>query len=76
MSSQKQTPAFRNLSGTNIIELPTRGLDKLEKLLLKDVWSLKKFPSVLGLSNMRSAELTYSQHCCAFAHPEKQDREV
>ena len=67
---------FRDLSQTRISHLPTTGLDMLEHLVLKRVRSLKVFPSVWDIPSVTVAELTYPQHCCAFAHPEKKDPEV
>ena len=66
----------RDLSETSIESLPTAGLADVKTLILRDVWSLRTFPHVLSLHSVREAQLTYPQHCCAFSHPEKQDREV
>ena len=57
----------RDLSHTRVTSLPTRGLERLRRLRLKDVWSLRKFPQVEHLTQIERAELTYSQHCCSLA---------
>ena len=66
---------FRDLSESSIEVLPTSGLQKLHTLKLKNVPSLQVFPLVVEMSSMKRAELTYSYHCCAFSHPEKQDKD-
>ncbi|ELT95276.1 hypothetical protein CAPTEDRAFT_139301, partial [Capitella teleta] len=62
----------RDLSGSSIQHLPTKGLSMLEKLFLEDIWSLKVFPFVLDFFYVKEASLTYPHHCCAFHHPELQ----
>ena len=62
------------MTHTSISYLPTAGLNHLQKIILKNVPTLKVFPPVLRLSKIKHADLTYSQHCCAFAHPELQYR--
>ena len=64
---------FRDLSDSKITSLPTIGLKKITHLVLKNTPSLKHFPSVLQLPNIKEAELYYPHHCCAFNNPEKQD---
>lgn len=66
--------ANRDLSSTSIESLPTVGLADIKTLVLQDVWSLRTFPHVLSLASVAEAKLTYPQHCCAFSHPEKQNR--
>ena len=62
------------MSVTSIESLPTAGLADIKTLALQEVWSLMTFPHVLSLASVTEAKLTYPQHCCAFSHPEKQDR--
>lgn len=65
----------RDMSGSSIESLPTSGLQGLHTLILRNVPSLQVFPLVIEMSAMKRAELTYPYHCCAFAHPDKQDKD-
>jgi hypothetical protein len=65
----------RDLSHTAIKHLPTIGLEKVQNLTLEGVPSMKMFPSVLKFYKLKEARLSYAHHCCAFAHPEKQDEQ-
>lgn len=67
---------FRDLSNTAITELPTKGLSTLKNLTIHHTPSLRRFPPVLELPSIQSASLTYPHHCCAFAHPEKQNEQL
>ena len=66
----------RDLSHTSITSLPTIGLADLKTLVIANTPSLKEMPAVLSLSSLTTATLTYSQHCCAFEHPEVADKEA
>ncbi|KAL3245679.1 hypothetical protein MRX96_058211 [Rhipicephalus microplus] len=64
-----------DLSETSLTKLPTRGLESLEVLELRDVPALREFPSVYHFRFIRVAHLTYPYHCCAFQFPETHDPE-
>ena len=66
---------FRDLSETNLIKLPTRGLESLEVLKIRETFSMREFPSVLHFPEIREAHLTYPYHCCAFQFPVTHDPE-
>ncbi|XP_034239047.1 lutropin-choriogonadotropic hormone receptor-like [Thrips palmi] len=58
-----------DLSSTSITDLPTRGLENLEHLLLQDTHLLKVFPAAFHFKALQVANLTYPYHCCAFSFP-------
>ncbi|KAL1415187.1 hypothetical protein MTO96_006862 [Rhipicephalus appendiculatus] len=64
-----------DLSETSLTKLPTRGLESLEVLELRDAPALREFPSVYHFRFIRVAHLTYPYHCCAFQFPETHDPE-
>ncbi|KAH8019154.1 hypothetical protein HPB51_017365 [Rhipicephalus microplus] len=64
-----------DLSETSLTKIPTRGLESLEVLELRDVPALREFPSVYHFRFIRVAHLTYPYHCCAFQFPETHDPE-
>eukprot|EP00058_Branchiostoma_floridae_P024752 XP_002610242.1 hypothetical protein BRAFLDRAFT_92961 [Branchiostoma floridae] len=55
-----------DLSGTSITRLPTRGLQSLTVLTVKDTPTLKDFPAITNFFLLQEATLTYAAHCCAF----------
>lgn len=57
-----------DLSGSRLTELPVQGLNKLERLRLRRVPTLKKLPPVLAFNNLHRAEFTYPYHCCFFKY--------
>ncbi|KAH9362207.1 hypothetical protein HPB48_002185 [Haemaphysalis longicornis] len=65
----------RDLSETGLTKLPTRGLESLEVLELRDAPALREFPSVYHFRFIRVAHLTYPYHCCAFQFPETHNPE-
>ncbi|OQR74376.1 follicle-stimulating hormone receptor-like, partial [Tropilaelaps mercedesae] len=62
-----------DLSETSIKSLPTKGLENIEDLSLRNVHTLLVFPSVYNFRYIKRAELTYPYHCCAFKFPETQN---
>ncbi|XP_077542767.1 leucine-rich repeat-containing G protein-coupled receptor 1 isoform X2 [Haemaphysalis longicornis] len=64
-----------DLSETGLTKLPTRGLESLEVLELRDAPALREFPSVYHFRFIRVAHLTYPYHCCAFQFPETHNPE-
>ncbi|XP_077502694.1 leucine-rich repeat-containing G protein-coupled receptor 1 [Amblyomma americanum] len=64
-----------DLSETSLTKLPTRGLESLEVLELRDAPALHEFPSVYHFRFIRVAHLTYPYHCCAFQFPETHNPE-
>ncbi|KAH6945415.1 hypothetical protein HPB50_008372 [Hyalomma asiaticum] len=71
----KDAEQSRDLSETSLTKLPTRGLESLEVLELRDAPALREFPSVYHFRFIRVAHLTYPYHCCAFQFPETHDPE-
>ncbi|KAK2159385.1 hypothetical protein LSH36_154g10046 [Paralvinella palmiformis] len=63
-----------DLSRTSITSLPTAGLQTLKNLTVEGTYSLQTFPSVFEMEQIKGAKLTYPHHCCAFHHPEKQNK--
>lgn len=66
---------YRDLSTTNVVAIPTEGLDKLEVLRIENTQSLKIIPSVYNFKNLQEAWLTHPFHCCAFIFPSRHDPE-
>ncbi|CAN7991259.1 unnamed protein product, partial [Ixodes hexagonus] len=64
-----------DLSETSVTSLPTRGLESLEVLEIRDTPTLRDFPSVYHFRFIRAAHLTYPYHCCAFQFPETHNPE-
>ncbi|CAG0890138.1 unnamed protein product [Darwinula stevensoni] len=64
---------MRDLSGTEISQLPTEGLTTLKHLTLQNVPNLWVFPSPYSLQELVKARLTYPYHCCVFQFPEVHD---
>ncbi|KAG0415607.1 hypothetical protein HPB47_007223, partial [Ixodes persulcatus] len=64
-----------DLSETSVTSLPTRGLESLEVLEVRDTPTLREFPSVYHFRFIRAAHLTYPYHCCAFQFPETHNPE-
>lgn len=65
----------RDLSETSLTSLPTKGLESLEVLEIRDTPTLRVFPSVYHFRFIRIAHLTYPHHCCAFQFPETHNPE-
>ncbi|KHJ41268.1 hypothetical protein D918_08720 [Trichuris suis] len=60
-----------DLSFTRITVLPTEGLQRLQQIVLRGVYSLKRLPAVFVFQNLRIARLTYPHHCCYFLNIRK-----
>lgn len=57
-----------DLSHTSISTLPINGLKKLKTLVLNNVPTLKRLPSVLSFTELETAHFTYPHHCCLFKY--------
>uniref|UniRef100_A0AAV2JSB0 G-protein coupled receptors family 1 profile domain-containing protein n=1 Tax=Knipowitschia caucasica TaxID=637954 RepID=A0AAV2JSB0_KNICA len=55
-----------DVSCTALSALPERGLENMTHLIANSTYALKTLPDLGGLSKVRTAELTYPSHCCAF----------
>uniref|UniRef100_A0A5S6R5W9 G_PROTEIN_RECEP_F1_2 domain-containing protein n=1 Tax=Trichuris muris TaxID=70415 RepID=A0A5S6R5W9_TRIMR len=55
-----------DLSFTQIADLPSQGLLRLEVITLRGVYTLKRLPTVFAFQDLRIARLTYAHHCCYF----------
>jgi len=53
------------LSGTAITHLPTKGLENLKILTVKNTPRLIRFPKSDQLPALHIADVTYPYHCCA-----------
>ncbi|CAI2353125.1 unnamed protein product [Caenorhabditis sp. 36 PRJEB53466] len=57
-----------DLSHTSISTLPINGLKNLKTLVLTNVPTLKRLPSVLAFTDLETAHFTYPHHCCLFKY--------
>lgn len=64
-------PLPRDISRTEIVNLPAKGLESLKELMAKNTWTLKKLPAVKIFFQLMRADLSYPSHCCAFKHMKK-----
>ncbi|XP_071894501.1 thyrotropin receptor isoform X3 [Anas platyrhynchos] len=60
-----------DISRTEIVNLPAKGLESLKELMAKNTWTLKKLPAVKVFFQLMRADLSYPSHCCAFKHMKK-----
>nr|XP_028580861.1 follicle-stimulating hormone receptor-like [Podarcis muralis] len=66
-------PAVLDISETKISQLPSIGLEKINKLIARSAYNLKKLPPLDKFRSLIEANLTYPSHCCAFANWTKQN---
>ncbi|XP_062981601.1 follicle-stimulating hormone receptor isoform X2 [Elgaria multicarinata webbii] len=66
-------PGFLDISETRISQLPSIGLENINKLIAKSTYNLKKLPPLDNFRALIEANLTYPSHCCAFANWTKQN---
>eukprot|EP00075_Anas_platyrhynchos_P000994 XP_005013952.2 thyrotropin receptor isoform X2 [Anas platyrhynchos] len=64
-------PTLLDISRTEIVNLPAKGLESLKELMAKNTWTLKKLPAVKVFFQLMRADLSYPSHCCAFKHMKK-----
>ncbi|KAM9191456.1 thyrotropin receptor isoform 3-T3 [Mergus octosetaceus] len=64
-------PTLLDISRTEIVNLPAKGLESLKELMAKNTWTLKKLPAVKIFFQLMRADLSYPSHCCAFKHMKK-----
>uniref|UniRef100_A0A4W3GP80 Luteinizing hormone/choriogonadotropin receptor n=1 Tax=Callorhinchus milii TaxID=7868 RepID=A0A4W3GP80_CALMI len=61
------TKYLSDVSSTALEFLPSYGLEHIQKLTARFVYSLKRFPPLEKFTNLLEANLTYPSHCCAKA---------
>ncbi|XP_053100214.1 follicle-stimulating hormone receptor isoform X2 [Hemicordylus capensis] len=66
-------PGFLDISETKISQLPSIGLENINKLVARSTYNLKKLPALSKFRALIEADLTYPSHCCAFANWTKQN---
>ncbi|XP_061481641.1 follicle-stimulating hormone receptor isoform X2 [Rhineura floridana] len=66
-------PGFLDISETRISQLPSIGLENINKLIARSTYNLKKLPPLDKFRSLIEANLTYPSHCCAFANWTKQN---
>ncbi|XP_020667195.3 follicle-stimulating hormone receptor [Pogona vitticeps] len=66
-------PGFLDISETQISQLPSIGLENINKLVARSTYNLKKLPALDKFRALIEANLTYPSHCCAFANRTKQN---
>uniref|UniRef100_A0A8B9DG65 Thyrotropin receptor n=1 Tax=Anser cygnoides TaxID=8845 RepID=A0A8B9DG65_ANSCY len=64
-------PTLLDISRTEIVSLPAKGLESLKELMAKNTWTLKKLPAVKIFLQLMRADLSYPSHCCAFKNWKK-----
>ncbi|XP_035395244.1 thyrotropin receptor isoform X3 [Cygnus atratus] len=64
-------PTLLDISRTEIVNLPAKGLESLKELMAKNTWTLKKLPAVKIFLQLMRADLSYPSHCCAFKNWKK-----
>ncbi|KAM3861423.1 thyrotropin receptor [Diretmus argenteus] len=64
-------PMLLDVSLTGITSLPTKGMESLRQLMARNVWALKKLPSIQTFKHLTTADLTYPSHCCGFKNLKK-----
>uniref|UniRef100_A0A4W3GQC8 Luteinizing hormone/choriogonadotropin receptor n=1 Tax=Callorhinchus milii TaxID=7868 RepID=A0A4W3GQC8_CALMI len=57
-------PDVLDVSSTALEFLPSYGLEHIQKLTARFVYSLKRFPPLEKFTNLLEANLTYPSHCC------------
>uniref|UniRef100_A0A3Q3AIT1 Thyrotropin receptor n=1 Tax=Kryptolebias marmoratus TaxID=37003 RepID=A0A3Q3AIT1_KRYMA len=57
-----------DVSQTAVSSLPDSILGGLRKLVAQSAYQLKKLPPVQKFTKLRTANLTYASHCCAFTN--------
>ncbi|CAJ1070951.1 thyrotropin receptor-like [Xyrichtys novacula] len=60
-----QGPTHLDLSETSVHALPSVGMETIEKLRVKNTWTLKALPPLRVFLHLQSAELTFPSHCCS-----------
>ncbi|XP_007431488.1 follicle-stimulating hormone receptor [Python bivittatus] len=66
-------PGYLDISETKISQLPSIGLENINKLIAKSTYNLKKLPPLDKFHALIEANLTYPSHCCAFENWTKQN---
>ncbi|XP_039197371.1 follicle-stimulating hormone receptor-like isoform X2 [Crotalus tigris] len=66
-------PGYLDISETKISQLPSIGLEHINKLVAKSTYNLKKLPPLDKFHALIEANLTYPSHCCAFENRTKQN---
>ncbi|KAF6732194.1 Thyrotropin receptor [Oryzias melastigma] len=64
-------PMLLDVSMTGIMSLPTKGMESLRELKVRNTWTLKKLPPIKVFKHLTVANLTYPSHCCGFKNLKK-----